>query len=240
MKKTLFILGFLFLSYSYTSAITCLDLEKDKIDQVTRLESAKIRIFEQESSFIDSIRNKKDLTLDTVASSTQDRINGVRSIISELEALKNPSRGIRTTVNILNLAVNDYATKTSASLLSFNDSVDRITADRNKSIKSIVDQYESDLLQTYEKSKAECLDGAFDVDIFDTQIKSIRKRVVDSQKNTRRMTQGIDATYAKLNFELNDIDTNLNKSLKSVRPTIKRELTSTEAPLSFLQLIRML
>ena len=240
MKKTLFIFGFLLLSYAQVSAVTCFELEKDKIDQVSRLETAKIRISEQENTFIDSIRTKKEITLNTISSSTLTRVNEVESIISELEALKISSKGIRNAINTLTIATSDYATKTSLSLLSFDESVERITSDRNKSIKNIVDQYENDLLNTYEKSNIACIDATFDENVFDTKIKSIRKRVVDSQKNTRRMTQGIDATYAKLNLELDELDASLNKSLKSVRPTIKRELSFTEAPLSFLHLIRRL
>ena len=240
MKKTLFIFGFLLLSYAQASATTCFDLEKDKLEQVVKLENAKNRIFEQEESFINLIRNKKESASNTIASSTQSRVDAVRDIVSELESLKKSSRSVLSAIDTLTLSTYEYATQTAIALATFNDSVTSITSDRTKSIKNIIDQYENDLFQTYERSILECKDSTFEINVFDTKIKSIRKRVVDSQKNTRRMSQGIDAAYAKLNFELDLLDANLNKSLKSVRPILKRELSFTEAPLSLLHLIRTL
>jgi len=240
MKTLFFSIMFTALCVTQTYALACDDIIVNTADQLKRLENAKVRFFEQENITINSIQERKTLKINAIEEETATRITEIESIIEELESIKNPSKRIRSTYKTLRGTIDEYSTTTQIVTDIFNTAVDKILDDRSKSAKTFVEQYTFDTMQEYKNASSICLlTNSFDEDTFDSTILMIRKKVLESQKNTRRMTQGIDASYAKLTLDLNALDEELKNALKSIRPIIKKELKSKEAPLSFHHLFQI-
>ena len=224
---------------SFSFGVTCSDLNKDKEIQFEKLEAAKLRVLDQENSLMTTIQNKKDAKRSLVESGTSEKISILETIVSELKNIKNPSRRVRNAIQSIETSMEAYTSGTVKALSTFETDVALILTERSKNIESIIEIYSKDLEESYGMASDACIAGIYTEALLEESIKDARSKVIINQKNTKRMTQGIDAAYGKLNFELNKLDEHLNERLKTIRPVLRRELKNLETPLSSLHLIQM-
>jgi hypothetical protein len=71
-------------------------------------------------------------------------------------------------------------------------------------------------------------------------MKTAQKRVLDTEKNSKRILQGIDSLYATLSLELDESDTALNLVLKSIQVSLLENPPEDLKPLSLFRLWKML
>ena len=232
------ILGF---TTQSTNAETCLDLEKGKESQMKRLEIAKIKIFERDGVSLKTIKDKETQKISSIKEKTSLRVSELETILEDLEALPYQSETVRNTINTLSLHISLYTKKTETSLGSFSSSVQKILDDKSKGIKNVVEQYETGVIQLYDKTLSSCKKtGSYNETLFEEELKRAQKRVLDAEKNSKRMLQGIDSLYATLSLELDESDTELNLILKSIQASLLENPPQDLKPLSLFRLWRML
>lgn len=240
LKTLIFIIILNFASQS-AYADVCLDLEKSKESQIKRLETAKTKIFEQDSSSIKLIKEKQAEKVASIQDKTASRVLELETILNDLKSLPDQSETVQNTVKTLSENINIYKQKTDASLTSFSSSTDKVLEDKSKAIKNVVQQYETGVIQLYDKTIASCKKtGLYNLKSFDQELKVAQKRVLDAEKNSKRILQGIDSLYATLSLELDDSDTSLNLVLKSIQVSLLENHPEDLKPLSFFRLWRML
>ena len=241
LPKILIFIFFLGLSVQSVNAETCLELEKGKEVQMKRLEVAKIKIFEQNTSSLKAIREKQLEKIDSIQEKTSERISELQIILQDLKMLPDQSETILNTVETLSKHIDLYQKKTENSLLSFSSGVEKILDDKSKAIKSTVQQYEVGTIQLYDKALVSCKKtGSYNEDGFTLEMKAAQKRVLDTEKNSKRILQGIDSLYATLSLELDESDNTLNLVLKSIQVSLLENPPEDLKPLSLFRLWRML
>ena len=113
--------------------------------------------------------------------------------------------------------------------------------DKSKAVRSVVQQYEVGVIQLYDKAIHSCKkDDLYSAKSFDQELKSAQKRVLDAEKNSKRIVQGIDSLYASLSLDLDASDTSLNLVLKSIQISLLENPPEDLKPLSLFRLWRML
>lgn len=240
LKSLVFILIF-GITGSNVYAISCSDLEKDKETQIKRLELAKTKIFDQDTNSIKLIKEKQLEKVASIEEKTSLRVSELQTILEDLRAFPDQSETIQDTIKLLSENIDIYTKNTESSLLSFSSSTDKVLDDKSKTIKSVVQQYEIGLIQLYDKAITSCKKtGAHNEKSFDQELKIAQKRVLDAEKNSKRILQGIDSLYAKLSLELDESDTSLNLVLKSIQVSLLENPPEDLKPLSLFRLWRML
>lgn len=236
------IFGLIFGFYTQNAnAEACLDLEKGKETQIKRLEVAKNKIFEQDTLSLKVIKEKQLQKVTAIQEKTSDRILELQTILHDLENLPNQSETVSSTIKTLGNQIFIYKEKTDESISFFSSGVDKILEDKSKAIKNIVHQYEINTLELYDKAITSCEKiGLFDEDEFAIEMKSAQKRVIDVEKNSKRILQGIDSLYATLSLELDESDNALNLVLKSIQTSLLKNPPEDLKPLSLFRLWRML
>lgn len=233
-----FILGF---STQSTNAETCFELEKDKGIQMKRLEIAKTKIFEQDTLSLKTIKDKYLQKVVNIQEKTSDRTVELQIIIEDLKSLPGNSETVANTIQTLSDQISLYVEKTDHSLVSFSSGVDKILDDKSKAIKNAVQQYEIGTIQLYDKALTSCKKiGSYDEEEFALEMKIAQKRVLDTEKNSKRILQGIDSLYTTLSLELDDSDNALNLVLKSIQVSLLENPPEDLKPLSLFRLWRML
>lgn len=232
------IVGF---STQNTYAETCLDLEKDKGSQMKRLETAKTKIFEQNTLSSKVIKDKQTQKTLTIQQKTSERVLELEIILQDLKNLPDQSETVLNTIKTLTEQIKLYSEKTEESLASFTSGVDKILDDKSKAIKNAVQQYEVGSIQLYDKALTSCKKtGSYDEENFMLEMRSAQKRVLDSEKNSKRILQGIDSLYATLSLELDESDNSLNLVLKSIQVSLLENPPEDLKPLSLFRLWKML
>lgn len=241
LLKSIIFTTILALSAQSVSAETCVDLEISKDSQMKRLEAAKTRIFDQEALSLNTIREKQEEKIVAIREKTLTRILELEAISKDLQALPNQTDTIENTIYTLKDNISSYTASTEASLASFSSSTDKVLEDKSKAIKSVVEQYETGVVQLYDKALTSCKkSGTYNEKSFDKEIKAAQKRVLDAEKNSKRILQGIDSLYATLSLELDASDTALNLVLKSIQVSLLENPPEDLKPLSLFRLLRML
>ena len=88
-------------------------------------------------------------------------------------------------------------------------------------------------IQLYDKALTSCKKiGSYDEEEFALEMKIAQKRVLDTEKNSKRILQGIDSLYATLSLELDDSDNALNLVLKSIQVSLLENPPEDLKPLS--------
>ena len=224
-----------------TYAETCLDLEKEKVVQMKRLETAKIKIFEQDTVSLKAIKEKQLQKVLGIQEKTSDRILELQTILQDLKSLPNDSETVLNTIQTLSDQISLYAEKTDDSLVTFSSGVDKILEDKSKAIKNVVQQYEVGTIQLYDKALTSCKkSGWYDEEEFVSEMKTAQKRVLDTEKNSKRILQGIDSLYASLSLQLDESDNALNLVLKSIQVSLLENPPEDLKPLSLFRLWKML
>jgi len=240
-SKTLILMLLLSFAAQSTSAESCLDLEKGKENQMKRLETAKIKIFEQDINSIKLIKEKQALKIVSIKEKTTSRVLELEIILTDLKKLPEQSETIKYTINTLSENIALYAKETEYSLTSFASSTDKVLDDKSKAVRSVVQQYEVGVIQLYDKAIHSCKkDDLYSAKSFDQELKSAQKRVLDAEKNSKRIVQGIDSLYASLSLDLDASDTSLNLVLKSIQISLLENPPEDLKPLSLFRLWRML
>lgn len=243
MKTTLKILT-LALIFSFgtqaTLAETCLDLEKGKESHLRRLETAKVKIFEQDTSSLEAIKEKQAEKVLYIQEKTEARVLELETIISDLQALPDQSETVRNTIATISENISLYTKNTQTSLDSFSSGVDTALNEKTNAIKNVVQQYETGVIQLYDKALVSCKKSTYDQDIFEQDLKAVQKRVLDAEKNSKRILQGIDSLYASLSLALDESDTSLNLVLKSIQVSLLENPPKGLKPLSLFRLWKML
>ncbi len=238
----IFFLGLLLAFASHdVYADTCFDLEKNKENQIKRLETAKTKIFEQDSASLKTIKDKQLEKVSAIREKTASRVLELETISKDLQALPNQSEALQATISTLAENISIYKEETENSLASFASSTDKILEDKSKAIKNVVEQYEISVTQLYDQALASCKKtGTYNERSFDQEIKSAQKRVLDAEKNSKRILQGMDSLYATLSLNLDASDTSLNLVLKTIRTSLLENPPEDLKPLSLFRLWRML
>lgn len=240
-SKTLIFILLLSFSFQNVQANACVDLEKGKESQMKRLETAKTKIFEQDSNSIKLIKEKQLEKIASIQEKTALRVIELETILNDLQALPEQSEAVKNTVKTLSENIALYTKSTETSLLSFSSSTDKVLDDKSKAIKSVVQQYEVGVIQLYDKAITSCKKtGAYNEKSFDLELKSAQKRVLDAEKNSKRIVQGIDSLYATLSLDLDASDTSLNLVLKSIQVSLLENPPEDLQSLSLFRLWRML
>lgn len=239
--KVFFLATLLAITSSFVYADTCFDLEKNKENQVKRLEIAKTKIFEQDSASLKIIKDKQVEKVAAIQEKTASRILELETILHELQTLPNQSDVVLETVSMLTENIPLYKEKTESSLSSFASSTDKILDDKSKAIKNVVEQYETSVTQLYSRALTSCKKtGTYNEKSFDQEMRTAQKRVLDAEKNSKRILQGIDSLYASLSLELDASDTSLNMILKSIQTSLLENPPEDLKPLSLFRLWKML
>lgn len=243
MKTTLKILTFALIfafGVQSVSAETCLDLEKGKIHQLKRLETAKAKIFEQDAVSLKAVKEKQADKVAHIQEKTEARVLELETILNDLQALPDQSETIQNTVATISENISLYTKNTEDSLTTFSSGVDKTLDEKTKVIKNVVEQYEASVVQLYDKALVSCKKSNYDQDIFERDLKAAQKRVLDAEKNSKRILQGIDSLYASLSLALDESDTSLNLVLKSIQTSLLENPPEDLKPLSLFRLWRML
>lgn len=238
-KITIFILALSALTQN-VAAETCSTIEKDKETQMKRLEIAKSKIFDQDTFSSKVIKEKQTQKILTIQEKTDSRIEELELILNDLNNLPDQTESVQKTIITLSENVEIYKENTSNSLKLFSKGVEKILDDKSKIIKNVVQQYETAVVQHYDKAIFSCKNNTFDQETFEKKLKQEQKQVLDTDKNTKRMLQGIDALYATLSVELDQSDTELNLILKSIQVSLLENPPEDLKPLSLFRLWRML
>lgn len=222
-------------------AETCVELEKGRVIQMKRLETAKIKIFEQDTSSLKIIKEKQLEKVLNIQEKTNNRILELQIILEDLKSLPDNSETVLNVTQTLSREISLYAQKTDESLAAFSSGVDKILEDRSKAIKNVVQQYETGTIQLYDKALTSCKKtGWYDEERFIADMKTAQKRVLDTEKNSKRILQGIDSLYASLSLQLDESDTALNLVLKSIQVSLLENPPEDLKPLSLFRLWKML
>lgn len=241
LSKTLFFILLLSLTTQNVRAESCLDLEKSKETQMKRLETAKIKIFEQDVNSIKLIKEKQSEKIVSIQEKTASRVLELETILADLKALPEQTETVFNTISTLSENIALYTRQTESSLTSFASSTNKVLDDKSKAVRSVVQQYEVGVIQLYDKAINSCKKtGAFNEKSFDQELKSAQKRVLDAEKNSKRIVQGIDSLYATLSLDLDASDTSLNLVLKSIQISLLENPPEDLQPLSLFRLWRML
>lgn len=223
------------------NAEACFDLEKGKESQIKRLEIAKTKIFEQDALSLKLIQEKQLRKVTAIQEKTSERILELKTILQDLENLPTQSETVSSTVKTLADQISIYKEKTEESLTSFSSGVDKILEDKSKAIKNVVQQYEVSTIELYDETITYCeKTGSYNEEEFALEMKSAQKRVLDTEKNSKRILQGIDSLYATLSLELDESDDALNLVLKSIQVSLFENPPEDLKPLSLFRLWRML
>jgi len=240
-SKTLILTLLLSFAAQSASAESCLDLEKGKESQMKRLETAKTKIFEQDINSIKLIKEKQALKIVSIKEKTVSRVLELEIILTDLKKLPEQSETVLNTINTLSENIALYAKDTEYSLTSFASSTDKVLDDKSKAVRSVVQQYEVGVIQLYDKAIHSCKkNNMYNEKSFDQELKSAQKRVLDAEKNSKRIVQGIDSLYASLSLDLDASDTSLNLVLKSIQISLLENPPENLKPLSLFRLWRML
>lgn len=243
MKTTLKILT-LALIFAFgaqsVSAETCLDLEKGKGDHLKRLEIAKVKIFEQDTISLKAVKEKQAEKVAHIREKTEARVLELETILNDLQALPDQSETVQNTIATISENLSLYSKNTENSLNSFSSAVDKTLDEKTKAIKNVVQQYEAGVTQLYDKALASCKKSEYSQDVFEQDLKAAQKRVLDAEKNSKRILQGIDSLYASLSLELDESDTSLNLVLKSIQVSLLENPPKDLKPLSLFRLWKML
>lgn len=223
-----------------TLAETCLDLEKGKESQLKRLDVAKTKIFEQDTISLKAIKEKQIEKMGRIQEKTTARVLELQTILNDLQALPDQSEAVQNTINTLSENISLYTLNTEDSLATFSTDVDKTLDEKSQAIKNVVEQYEIGVVQLYDKTLTLCKKSGYDQNIFDREMKTAQKRVLDAEKNSKRILQGIDSLYASLSLKLDESDTSLNLVLKSIQVSLFENPPKDLKPLSLFRLWRML
>lgn len=217
----------------------CLDLQRNREIEIKHLETAKNKIFEQDVASTKIIQDRQFKKIVSIEKKTAARVTDLQSIITDLEAIENPSKGIATTIINLSVSVKKYNEDTKKSLNEFSADLEKILADKTESTDVTITQYQTGLIKLYDESIVECnKNGTFNKSTFSAGIDQLQKRVIDAEKNTKRLLKGIDSAYANLALELDKSDGDLNLVLKSIQMTLLSDPSFTQKPLTLLRLLK--
>ncbi len=221
-------------------AETCLDLEKGKENQLKRLETAKVKIFEQDAISLKAVKEKQAEKVAHIREKTAARVLELEIILNDLQALPDQSETIQNTIKTISENLTLYSKNTESSLEVFSSGVDKTLDEKTKAIKNVVQQYEAGVIQLYDKALVSCKKSDYSQDVFDQDLKAVQKRVLDAEKNSKRILQGIDSLYASLSLELDKSDISLNLVLKSIQVSLLENPPKGLKPLSLFRLWKML
>lgn len=218
---TLLLLSLITSTHSVHADSICLDLKTNRETEMKRLESAKVKLFEQDLNASKVIREKQLKKIVSIEEKTAARVQGLQSILVDLEAIESPSKGVATTIINLSVSLEKYNTDTKKSLEEFSTGLEKILADKTESTTTTVNQYQTGLIKLYDESILECNKvGLFNKVSFTSNVEQLQKRVIDAEKNTKKLLKGVDALYANLVLELDKSDSDLNFVLKSTHATL--------------------